>query len=156
MVRENIGTGGLLISEFFHFFFNDTATTEIYTLSLHDALPISEGGEKVPFGRRVGKRRLLAFDGVRVERCACALERGLDRLRRRLEDRGGFVGGEAEHVAQHERCALLRGQLLQRDDERELDRFALLVSRFRSGSGIRKRAVRVRLEPAGLDGAAGS
>src|SRR5258705_13391776 len=29
-----------LISSLF-FFFNDTATTEIYTLSLHDALPIS-------------------------------------------------------------------------------------------------------------------
>src|SRR5438132_2830576 len=29
----------------FFFFFNDTATTEIYTLSLHDALPISEGVE---------------------------------------------------------------------------------------------------------------
>src|SRR2546430_12398465 len=27
-------------SIFFFFFFNDTATTEIYTLSLHDALPI--------------------------------------------------------------------------------------------------------------------
>src|SRR5215469_18897725 len=27
----------------FFFFFNDTATTEIYTLSLHDALPISPG-----------------------------------------------------------------------------------------------------------------
>src|SRR5689334_24684005 len=27
----------------FFFFFNDTATTEIYTLSLHDALPIFEG-----------------------------------------------------------------------------------------------------------------
>src|SRR5215204_7797302 len=29
------------LSFFFFFFFNDTATTEIYTLSLHDALPIS-------------------------------------------------------------------------------------------------------------------
>src|SRR5690349_24704233 len=28
------------IAFFFFFFFNDTATTEIYTLSLHDALPI--------------------------------------------------------------------------------------------------------------------
>src|SRR5690349_22614305 len=28
------------LSRFFFFFFNDTATTEIYTLSLHDALPI--------------------------------------------------------------------------------------------------------------------
>src|SRR3712207_8336851 len=29
---------------FLFFFFNDTATTEIYTLSLHDALPISSSG----------------------------------------------------------------------------------------------------------------
>src|ERR1035441_10976383 len=29
-----------LVFLFFFFFFNDTATTEIYTLSLHDALPI--------------------------------------------------------------------------------------------------------------------
>src|SRR5260370_20986565 len=32
---------GCIFCSFF-FFFNDTATTEIYTLSLHDALPISE------------------------------------------------------------------------------------------------------------------
>src|SRR3712207_7979884 len=34
------------------FFFNDTATTEIYTLSLHDALPISGhlGGDPGPAG----------------------------------------------------------------------------------------------------------
>src|SRR5258706_16299964 len=31
----------LRLSISFFFFFNDTATTEIYTLSLHDALPIS-------------------------------------------------------------------------------------------------------------------
>src|SRR5215467_5450136 len=31
----------LTVCFFFFFFFNDTATTEIYTLSLHDALPIS-------------------------------------------------------------------------------------------------------------------
>src|SRR2546426_7755231 len=29
-----------MLSYLFFFFFNDTATTEIYTLSLHDALPI--------------------------------------------------------------------------------------------------------------------
>src|SRR5258708_39864162 len=33
----------LTIILFFFFFFNDTATTEIYTLSLHDALPIFFG-----------------------------------------------------------------------------------------------------------------
>src|SRR2546430_5774088 len=31
---------------FSFFFFNDTATTEIYTLSLHDALPISASGRR--------------------------------------------------------------------------------------------------------------
>src|SRR2546422_573556 len=37
-------------SPFFFFFFNDTATTEIYTLSLHDALPISEQRGRGPQG----------------------------------------------------------------------------------------------------------
>src|SRR2546426_5900123 len=32
----------------FFFFFNDTATTEIYTLSLHDALPISRAVASSP------------------------------------------------------------------------------------------------------------
>src|SRR5437899_3725568 len=35
---------------FFFFFFNDTATTEIYTLSLHDALPILDDGAVQAFG----------------------------------------------------------------------------------------------------------
>src|SRR2546425_9843639 len=33
------------------FFFNDTATTEIYTLSLHDALPISQASSCVSFAK---------------------------------------------------------------------------------------------------------
>src|SRR6478609_12169732 len=33
---------------FFFFFFNDTATTEIYTLSLHDALPIWPSATRPP------------------------------------------------------------------------------------------------------------
>src|SRR6266480_7458703 len=35
--------------DFLLFFFNDTATTEIYTLSLHDALPTSPGSRKSRF-----------------------------------------------------------------------------------------------------------
>src|SRR3712207_9499660 len=38
------------------FFFNDTATTEIYTLSLHDALPIFLR-PRPPSGRRLVRRR---------------------------------------------------------------------------------------------------
>src|SRR5438067_13356464 len=37
------------------FFFNDTATTEIYTLSLHDALPISRSS--MPIGAPIHTRR---------------------------------------------------------------------------------------------------
>src|SRR2546430_7288969 len=46
------------IAEFF--FFNDTATTEIYTLSLHDALPIYRGRRD---GTRRGGRRARAAVG---------------------------------------------------------------------------------------------
>src|SRR5579859_5107742 len=64
-----------------YFFFNDTATTEIYTLSLHDALPISEEAmtplpqipveldrTDIPFlpplGAALALRRLYGADGV--------------------------------------------------------------------------------------------
>ena len=48
----------------FSFFFNDTATTEIYTLSLHDALPISIPGR--PAGstqrRTPGQKEVIPFE----------------------------------------------------------------------------------------------
>src|SRR2546421_3626419 len=53
---------------FFFFFFNDTATTEIYTLSLHDALPILIGDAGVvvpgddPLALSAALRRLAAAD----------------------------------------------------------------------------------------------
>src|SRR3712207_7700621 len=56
----------------YFFFFNDTATTEIYTLSLHDALPIYQGDHHI--GRDVGVgigaapgARLLALEGRGAE-----------------------------------------------------------------------------------------
>src|SRR6266511_5793068 len=46
---------------FFFFFFNDTATTEIYTLSLHDALPISRTAGPGPgYGQPMPARLALA------------------------------------------------------------------------------------------------
>src|SRR2546430_5637065 len=55
------------VSEFF--FFNDTATTEIYTLSLHDALPIFEGAE---YQVLLGARCMLQEKRVRC----CVFEFG--------------------------------------------------------------------------------
>src|SRR2546422_5324751 len=47
---------------FFFFFFNDTATTEIYTLSLHDALPICRFGVAIGMAAagQAGPQRLDA------------------------------------------------------------------------------------------------
>src|SRR2546421_7155156 len=45
------------MSAFFLFFFNDTATTEIYTLSLHDALPIYLPRQDHQVERREDRRR---------------------------------------------------------------------------------------------------
>src|SRR3989442_681588 len=61
---ENIQLGGCHSLLFFPiFFFNDTATTEIYTLSLHDALPIC----KCPGSRGKRRRALSAFPSRRFD-----------------------------------------------------------------------------------------
>src|SRR2546430_16317034 len=52
----------LMASSFFFFFFNDTATTEIYTLSLHDALPICSNLITSPTAEDL-KRRIAAING---------------------------------------------------------------------------------------------
>src|SRR3712207_7040111 len=57
------------------FFFNDTATTEIYTLSLHDALPISRAqhhersGEGLPGGARAPASPAARNGGHRRRAC---------------------------------------------------------------------------------------
>src|SRR2546422_3994509 len=74
---------------FFFFFFNDTATTEIYTLSLHDALPIygqPRPQRRLPsdvlsgraFGQRAAEDDVL--DLTRLH--ARALDGGLDDVAR--------------------------------------------------------------------------
>src|SRR5256885_15392190 len=45
---------------FIFFFFNDTATTEIYTLSLHDALPISSASTPTDSLAQAGERVFLS------------------------------------------------------------------------------------------------
>src|SRR3712207_9377117 len=83
MYRQNI----VLI----FFFFNDTATTEIYTLSLHDALPISKRCAQ-PSSLRNSRRRRGSKDRVvsstrasRSVTIACCRARGsLDRKSTRL------------------------------------------------------------------------
>src|SRR2546421_6482262 len=65
-----------LVFSVYVFFFNDTATTEIYTLSLHDALPIS-GRSRCPHrathdapGLRRPRGRRTSWSGGTRRRCA--------------------------------------------------------------------------------------
>src|SRR3712207_8173329 len=63
----------------FFFFFNDTATTEIYTLSLHDALPI------LITAGRTATRRISFFDPTRF-RSQVAAEVDFDGRKQRSEE----------------------------------------------------------------------
>src|SRR2546427_12659354 len=73
-------------SLFFFFFFNDTATTEIYTLSLHDALPICAGVRQYEvLSARLPHQPRIA--GVARETLAHALPQRLEHLRRAREVR---------------------------------------------------------------------
>src|SRR2546428_4101915 len=64
----------------FFFFFNDTATTEIYTLSLHDALPILSRHHGRAVRRENANRRLLQLRplALRVGRGRLAVASGAE------------------------------------------------------------------------------
>src|SRR3712207_8587325 len=93
------------------FFFNDTATTEIYTLSLHDALPIY---------RRCGKL-IVAHGALELERLA--------ELERRAAANGGAVrrrdrgGDRKEHTPepQSRQYLVCRLLLVKRKKEQRSD-----------------------------------
>src|SRR2546429_2710418 len=87
----------------FFFFFNDTATTEIYTLSLHDALPISFSSDQGRL-RRTDDREQRGDDlpraahhhpGRRVVRVARHEDPGrhanVDRKSTRLNSSHGYI-----------------------------------------------------------------
>src|SRR5258708_30464745 len=69
----------------FFFFFNDTATTEIYTLSLHDALPILDRHREAPRHRKTLYRDGLSADAGTARLSARQRFQDLHRLRRRQD-----------------------------------------------------------------------
>src|SRR5438876_8780315 len=109
------------ISFFFFFFFNDTATTEIYTLSLHDALPILAQSHAHD-GGHAGLLHRDAVDRVRGLHGA-GVVRDDDELRLILEF------GEQPHVAAYVRVVERRVHLVEqteragfRQEDREQER----------------------------------
>src|SRR2546429_10022494 len=84
----------LLLFSFLHFFFfNDTATTEIYTLSLHDALPIlakTLGGELVPASTFDRTTALVVIAGATAALFVASMVK-VDRKSTRLNSSHGYI-----------------------------------------------------------------
>src|SRR5256886_17173271 len=86
------------------FFFNDTATTEIYTLSLHDALPISTIARSTSSPVRSRKRRKTASGCYSMRTRPNGRRRtGWSACSRRGR-RGGGRGGAAAGQGGERRC----------------------------------------------------
>src|SRR3712207_6892113 len=99
------------------FFFNDTATTEIYTLSLHDALPIY--GRDRLHGRLRRRRR----GGGRAGRLLHRRERRDRRrglLRRRLRRPGRRLLRSEEHTSELQSRQYLVCRLLLEKKQRQV------------------------------------
>src|SRR2546421_6503074 len=78
------------------FFFNDTATTEIYTLSLHDALPICRALDSAPRARAAARPHPAAARSARRRRS------GRSRMRSRSEEHTSELQSRSDLV-----CRLL-------------------------------------------------
>src|SRR5256886_13050966 len=91
-----------LHTTYLFFFFNDTATTEIYTLSLHDALPIM-----IPLRQKVGRAAVVGPDRLGPEWLAEA--------RRGATPRGGvgIASGGAAPPAGRPQVGLARGPVVR-------------------------------------------
>src|SRR2546425_7256460 len=100
------------------FFFNDTATTEIYTLSLHDALPISLRSPRA--GRRGGRRRKPVRGHGRRVRCVFPKTVSLARAER-----------SEEHTSELQSLAYLVCRLL-------LEKKKTITSSAEGGSAVPK------------------
>src|SRR3712207_8049572 len=85
------------------FFFNDTPTTEIYTLSLHAALPISAAlarrFRRARLRRRHRHRRLPAAVGAHARRSSRSRGGHRHRSRRQSEEAAGRTRSE-EHTSE--------------------------------------------------------
>src|SRR5258705_3462535 len=107
MIRRKTRTALFSYTVLFCFFFNDTATTEIYTLSLHDALPISSRRARValgfiPWGLCVA----LGFVSWGLRRVPAVHRELRARDVRRLV--GGEIGDQGRHLRSEEHTSELQ------------------------------------------------
>src|SRR3712207_6903085 len=106
------------------FFFNDTATTEIYTLSLHDALPISTGLTACRTRSRTSRIRFARWSSRTTGRSTTGSTKGSPSAACRSE----------EHTSElQSRQYLVCRLLLEKKKERELPP--------ETGSALRKASI---------------
>src|SRR2546425_8493562 len=99
------------------FFFNDTATTEIYTLSLHDALPISGDCDECGYsaaGVRAGRRFQSAARGT--------VSGAVLGVRGETGDRAEQSGRSEEHTSELQSLAYLVCRLLLEKKKQQTER----------------------------------
>src|SRR5216684_8628520 len=134
----------------FFFFFNDTATTEIYTLSLHDALPISpRRAASVDFWRITGDWWVRLHRSAADAGCGAASECGpTARLRTRAK-----LERSAEALVSQRRCPDGDARGATAPQRRETDRPPAArtrhESRLRAGPGVLQRLVARRADRLG-------
>src|SRR2546430_15477612 len=99
-----------LSTAFLFFFFNDTATTEIYTLSLHDALPILIDQKASELGRLLGQSEeykvlLRASERMKEDATCRQLLAEVERIAQDIE-RAAQEGREPakDHVERYDRA----------------------------------------------------
>src|SRR3712207_8323141 len=97
------------------FFFNDTATTEIYTLSLHDALPIS--GRGIQQRRQEEQQHDVGVDPV-VRHARDIGERKADQHE---QDRTGHGHRSEEHTSELQSRQYLVCRLLLEKKKKQTD-----------------------------------
>src|SRR3712207_7046562 len=105
------------------FFFNDTATTEIYTLSLHDALPIYVAGFR--WGRDRGYDVLVEMDADGSHH-----PEQLPGLLAALDDADLVLGRSEEHTSELQSRQYLVCRLLLEKKKNILDIFSTIVSTY--------------------------
>src|SRR2546422_6276815 len=94
------------MSCFFFFFFNDTATTEIYTLSLHDALPIFRCA-RTSWSKGIRMRRNFVLNGFGSIGCVEAgpfREIQRDRKSTRLNSSHGYISYAVFCLKKKKKC----------------------------------------------------
>src|SRR2546430_4503806 len=115
----------------FFFFFNDTATTEIYTLSLHDALPISPAAEQRVYcaparrGPRTWGRSYRECDPTQYGRWASSLVRDTAPFARHKKPRS------EEHTSELQSQSNLVCRLLLEKKKTQLRSYAVANCAFR-------------------------